>query len=133
LLGRSGADGALQWALATAATGGNWSGPAESGIDEAVDALVRSAHDIESEPLADVNCHISGVSDLNAFAAVLDIVAATPGVTDVAVQNVDADGLSLRLHARASGESLARALAGERLKAVSESGGALEYRYQASP
>jgi hypothetical protein len=121
----------LQWVLAAPAAAGNWVGAPETAIDGAVDALVRSAQDSESLPAVELECHIGGVADLTAFAAVLGLASTGPGVTAVAVDKAEGDTLSLRLRARGSAASVARSLAGEHLLATGDAaGGVAEYRYQ---
>ncbi len=124
--------GALQWTLVAATADGRWSGGPESAVDGATDALVHAARVLDSAPVAELDCHITGVADLPSFANVLSAVGGVPGVTAVAVREIDADNLTLRLLAHGSQGELARALASERLRAAGTgSAGELEYRYQA--
>ena len=102
-----------QWTLVASNADGRWTGGADSGIDGAVDALVRAAQALEHAPLADFDCHIQGVSDLTSFASLLAAIGNTPGIVDVRVIEVDTDHLTLHLKARGSAADIQRAL-GER-------------------
>jgi hypothetical protein len=85
-------------------------------------------------PVAEINCHISGVADLPSFATVLSVLRAAPEVTAVAVREVDADSVLLQVKARGDEAELEHALASDRLRVAGASTpGALEYRYQAGP
>jgi hypothetical protein len=76
----------------------------------------------------------SVVADLASFAGVLSALRAAPEVTEVAVREVDADGLLLHLKVRGNEAELEHALANDRLRATTASAhGALEYRYQSGP
>jgi hypothetical protein len=121
-----------QWTLVASNADGRWSGGADSGIDGAVDALVRAAQALERAPLADFDCHIQGVSDLRSFASLLAAVGNTPGIVEVRVVEVDADHLTLHLKARGGAADIQRALGSDRLRAAGTGAdGALEYRYSA--
>jgi hypothetical protein len=121
--------GALRWRLAAANTSGNWTATADVAIDDAVDALVQAERDSDAVPVSDVACRISGVTDLAAYANVLNLVSSTPGVTGVAVEEVAGANLVLQLRMRGGSAGLARALSGEQLVAGDGADGA-EYRYQ---
>jgi len=120
--------GQWQWQLSAANTSGSWAGPAEAGIDGAVDALVRADLDTDATPVNDVACHVSGVGDLSAYVNVLNLIGSTPGVSGLAVEEVSGEELVLHLRMRGGGAALARALSGEALLAA-DSGGT-DYRYQ---
>jgi hypothetical protein len=131
LVGESMPDpGQWHWQLAAVNAAGDWAGAAEAGIDGAVDALVRADLDNDAIPMSDVDCHVSGVADLSAYVNVLNLIGGTPGVSALAVQEIDGDNLLLRLRMRGGGAALARALSGEMLVAA-DSGGT-DYRYQPS-
>lgn len=124
----------LQWTLAAADTDGHWSGAPEMAIDAITDGMVQAAHELGRAPVADFNCHISGVADLPSLASVLGELRALPEISEVAVREIDRDSLLLHLRARANQQLLEHALASDRLHAAgSAADGALEYRYQAGP
>jgi len=123
----------LQWVLTAATADGRWSGSPELAIDEATDALVRAARELDVAAVADYSCRISGVADLPGFARVVSALRAAPEVTGIELQQVDADSLQLRLKVRGDQAELVHALANERLRATGASAGALEFRYQAAP
>jgi hypothetical protein len=125
---------ALQWTLVAPTAQGHWVGGAVAAIDGATDALARAARELDGAPLAELDCHISGVVDLAAYTAVLGAVTAAPGVIDVVVRSVDADRLTLHLRAHGSAAALARVVSSERLRASGAlAEGTLEYRYQPGP
>jgi hypothetical protein len=124
----------LQWTLMAPTTEGHWAGGPELAIDGVTDALVQASRELGMAPVAEFNCHISGVADLPSFAAVLSVLHAAPEVTEVAVREVDADSVLLQVKARGYEAELEHALASDRLRAAGASThGALEYRYQAGP
>lgn len=126
--------GALQWTLSSPDTSGQWVGSPELAIDEATDALAGVARAIARAPAAQFACRVSGVTDLPGLVAVLAALHAAPGVTEVAVSDVNGEQLTLRLQARGGGPQLERALASERLQpAGTGADGLLEYRYVAAP
>jgi hypothetical protein len=120
--------GQWRWQLTAANTSGNWAGAAEDGIDGAVDALVRADLDSDATPVAEVDCHVSGVDDLSAYVNVIDLIGGTPGVSGLAVEEVSGANVQLHLRMRGGSAALARALSGEALLAA-DSGGT-DYRYQ---
>jgi hypothetical protein len=124
----------LQWTL-TAPTGdGHWTGGPELAIDSVTDTLVQVAQQLNSAPVTDLLCHVTGVSDLASFAAVVGGLRAAPAIASVTVRSIDADSLTLQLRARGGEAELGHALASERLRATGSGGaGVLEYRYQAAP
>jgi hypothetical protein len=125
---------ALRWTMVAPTTGGHWAGAPELAIDAVTDALVQASRELGMAPVADFNCHISGVADLPSFAAVLSALRAAPEVTEVAVREAEADSLLLHLKARGNQAQLEHALASDRLRASAAGGhGALEYRYQSGP
>jgi len=124
----------LQWTLVAPTTEGRWTGGPELGIDGTTDALVQAARSLDIAPVADFNCHISGVADLPSFATVVSTLRAAPEVTEVAVREVDADSLMLHLKAHGNEAELEHALANDRLRATGTGAhGELDYRYQAGP
>ena len=124
----------LQWTLVAPSGDGHWSGAPELAIDGATDALVQAARELGTTPVAQFNCHISGVSDLPSLANVLSALRAAPQVSEVVLREVDADSLMLSLKARASQQELEHALANDRLRVAGTGDhGALEYRYQPGP
>jgi hypothetical protein len=129
-----GETGSLQWILAAPTADGRWSGGPELAIDETTDALVRAARALDVAPVAELDCRITGVSDLASYASVVSALRTTPEVSEVAVSAVDADNLLLHLKVRGNQAELERALANDRLRATGASvHGAVEYRYQAGP
>lgn len=123
----------LQWVLAAPTADGRWTGGPELAIDEATDALVRAARELDVASVADYNCRISGVADLPGFASVVTALRAAPEVTGIEVREVDADSLMLHLKVRGNETELVHALANDRLRATGASANALEFRYQATP
>ena len=125
---------ALQWTLVAPSAEGHWVGGAAAAIDGTADALARASRELESAPLSNVECHITGIGDLNAFTAVMAALSAAPGVIEVAVRSIDVDRLTLQLRAHGTAAALAHAVASERLR-VAGSGGAsgLECHYQSGP
>jgi hypothetical protein len=124
----------LQWTLTAPSGDGHWSGGPELAIDAVTDTLVQSAHELTSAPVTDLLCHVTGVSDLASFAAVVSGLRAAPEIDSVSVRSIDADSLTLQLRARGGEAELAHALASERLRATGAgSAGVLEYRYQGAP
>lgn len=123
----------LQWLLAAPAADGRWTGGPELAIDEATDALVRAARELDVASVADYNCRISGVADLPGFARVVTALRAAPEVTGIELREVNADSLVLHLQVRGDQTELVHALANDRLRATGASAGALEFRYQAAP
>ncbi len=122
--------GTLRWTLSATDGGGQWDGSPELAIDEAADTLAAAARVINQSPVAQYVCHISGVTDLASLVSVLDTLHAAPGVSQVAVSDVDGDQLTLQLAARGNGPQLERALAGEHLQSTGTGAeGLLEYRY----
>jgi len=122
----------LQWTLVAPTTSGQWTGGPELAIDEATDALAGATRVLDRSPVAQYDCHISGVSDLASLVKVLSAVQASPGVTQVSISDVHGDALTLHLAARGSGAQLERMLAGGRLQATGPgTGGELQYRYVA--
>lgn len=125
---------APQWTMVAPTTGGQWVGAPELAIDAVTDALVQASRELGMAPVADFNCHISGVADLPSFTAVLTALRAAPEVTEAAVRAAEADSLLLHLKARGNQAELEHALANDRLRATAASAhGALEYRYQSGP
>jgi hypothetical protein len=126
--------GALQWSFVGGASSGHWGGSAEAAIDGVTDALVQSARALQSAPVAELQCHILGVNDLPSFANVVGTLSAVPGVTEIAIREIEADNLTLQLKARGGQAELARALSSDRLRAIGAgTAGELEYRYQLGP
>jgi Uncharacterized protein conserved in bacteria (DUF2066) len=125
--------GELQWTLAAAGAEGHWSGAAEAALDGATDALVRAARVLDGAPATELDCHIVGIADLPGFASVFSAIGNTPGVAEVTIREIAADGLTLHLKARGSEADLARVLASDGLHALGGgvAAGTLEYRYQA--
>jgi hypothetical protein len=122
----------LQWTLAAPTATGQWSGAPELAIDQATDALANATHTLDQAPVAQYDCHISGVNDLASLVNVLSAVQSSPGVSQVAVGDVQGDELTLHLTARGSGAELERVLAGGRLQPTGPgTGGELQYRYVA--
>jgi hypothetical protein len=125
---------ALQWTLTAPSGDGHWTGAPELAIDAVTDALVQVAHQLDSAPVTELLCHVTGVSDLASFAAVVSGLRAAPEIASVTVRSIDADSLTLQLRARGGEAELAHALASERLRATGGgTAGVLEYRYQAAP
>ncbi len=110
--------GMLQWTLVSPDTAGQWVGSPELAIDAATDELAGASRALEQGPVAQYDCHVDGVSDLSGLVNVLAVVNAAPGVTQVAVSEVQGDQLILRLQARGSEPQLQRALESERLQAA---------------
>jgi hypothetical protein len=135
--GPGGETGPLQWTLVAANADGHWSGGAEAAIDGATDALVRAARAVASAPVGEFDCSVAGVNDLQAFTAVLDALAQTPGVSDLAVRAIDGDRLTVHFRARGAGAALARTLGTGRLHADGAGGdggdGRLQLRYTGGP
>jgi Uncharacterized protein conserved in bacteria (DUF2066) len=126
--------GTLVWTLFSPDTGGQWVGSPELAIDAATDALASATRTLAQGPLAQYDCQVNGVSDLDGLVNVLAVVNAAPGVTQVAVSEVQGDQLVLHLQARGSEPQLQRALASERLQpAGTGPQGELLYRYLAAP
>jgi hypothetical protein len=126
--------GSLQWTLASPTTTGQWSGGPELAIENAAEALASAARAIDQVPLAEYDCHISGVGDLAGFVNVLAALRAVPGISVYTVEDVDGAQLTLRLKAHANVEQLQRMLASDRLQASGTgAGGVLEYRYLTAP
>ena len=126
--------GTLQWTLFSPDTSGQWVGGPELAIDDATDALAGAARALAQRPVAQYDCHIQGVNDLSSLVNVLAVVNAAPGVTQVAISEVDGDQLTLQLQARGSGPQLQRALQSERLQSVGTGPqGLLLYRYVDAP
>jgi len=124
----------LQWTLMAPTTSGQWTSGPELAIDEATDTLANATRVLEQAPVAQYDCHITGVSDLASLVNVLSAVQASPGVTQVAVSDVQGDALTLHLAARGSGAQLERMLASGRLQPTGPgTGGQLQYRYVAGP
>jgi hypothetical protein len=120
----------LQWTLTTAEGADMWVGSPEFVIDQAADTLASAAHAIDQSPVGRFACHISGVTDLPALVNALDAVRDTGGVSEVDIDEVDGDQLTLQLSARGSGPQLERAIAGSVLQATGTGAdGLLEYRY----
>jgi len=126
--------GAWQWTLVAPEASGQWVGSAATGIDEATDALVRTAATLQAAPVEMIECRVTGVTDLGGFSAVFEAMRSTPGVTAVHVRSIDGDALSLELTAHGGPALLAHALSSDRLRPL-EPGeqGVLAYRYQAAP
>ncbi|HEX4025470.1 MAG TPA: DUF2066 domain-containing protein [Steroidobacteraceae bacterium] len=126
--------GMLQWTLTAPNTSGQWSGGPELAIDQATDALASATRTLDQAPVAQYDCHITGVNDLASLVNVLSAVEASPGVSQVAVSDVHGDELTLHLDARGSGAQLERMLASGRLQPAGPgTGGELQYRYVAGP
>jgi hypothetical protein len=125
--------GALQWTLSTADGGGQWVGSPELAIDQAADTLATTGRAINQSPLGQFACQVSGVTDLAALVSVLDAVRAAAGVSQVSIEQVDGDQLTLQLSARGSGPELERAIAGGGGLQPAGTGtdGLLEYHYVA--
>ncbi|MGH8143920.1 MAG: DUF2066 domain-containing protein [Steroidobacteraceae bacterium] len=124
----------LQWTLAAPTTGGQWTGAPELAIDQATDALANATRTLDQAPVAQYECHISGVTDLASLVNVLSAVQSSPGVSQVAVGDVQGDELTLHLTARGSGAELEHVLASGRLQPTGPgTGGELQYRYVAGP
>jgi hypothetical protein len=120
--------GQWRWQLTGISASANWAGAAEAGIDGAVDALVRADLDSNAAPASDVACHVSGVGDLNAYVNVLNLIGSAPGVSGLAVDEIEGENLMLHLRMRGGSAALARALSGEGLLAADAGG--TDYRYQ---
>jgi uncharacterized protein DUF2066 len=137
LLAQSSAGGdpqMLQWTLVAPNTEGHWAGSAALAIDGVTDALVRSAHELESAPPTQLDCRIDGVADLPAFTAVLGSVSSAPGVGEVTLLAIAADRVTLHVRSRGGGAALTRALAADRIRASGAAAdGTLQYHYQAGP
>jgi hypothetical protein len=122
----------LQWRLISPNTSGQWVGGPELAIDAATDALASAARTLAQAPVAQYECHIDGVDDLASLVKVLAVVNAAPGVTQVAVSQVQGDQLILQLQARGGEPQLQRALQSERLQpAGAAPQGLLLYHYMA--
>ncbi len=121
----------LQWTLLAPGLQGHWTGGAAAAIDEATDALARASIEIDSAPLADIDCHIHGVALLPDLTAVLGAVSGAAGVTEIDIRSIVADELTLHLKAHGSRSELARALASGGLRADGANvADTLDYRYQ---
>lgn len=130
LVGRGRRD-ALHWILASRDGVSDASGTLEDGIHLAADTFAR-LFAAEGASLSQVNLEVSGITNLDAYASTLNYLESLTLVRAVAVEQVAADTLRLRLAVRGDARTLQRAIAlDDRLIASGDSAGAtLAFRYQ---
>jgi len=125
---------ALHWILASRDGVSDASGTLEDGVHFAADTFAR-LFATQGASLAQVNLEVSGITNLDAYASTLNYLESLTLVRAVAVEQVAADTLRLRLAVRGNAQTLQRAIAlDDRLIASGASdegaGATLAFRYQ---
>jgi hypothetical protein len=110
--GRRDANGALvvQWSLASDDGTPEASGSVEEGVHLAADTFGR-IYAASGASLGSVNVEVSGIRDLNDYAATLNYLEGMTLVRSVALEQVAGDTLRLQLAVRGDATTLRRALA----------------------
>src|SRR5690606_22293553 len=101
---------ALHWILASRDGVSDASGTLEGGVHFAADTFAR-LFATQGASLAQVNLEVSGITNLDAYASTLNYLESLTLVRAVAVEQVAADTLRLRLAVRGNAQTLQRAIA----------------------
>ncbi len=131
LLGRA-RGAAVDWTLVSSDGTAQAHGGLEQGVHLAADTFAR-VFAVSGSTLDSVLVEVSGISDLDAYAATLNYLEAMTLVRAVALEQVSGDSMRFRLAVRGDASVLRRAIALDgRLVPVSDAGGGagLAFRYQ---
>ncbi|MFO7304977.1 MAG: DUF2066 domain-containing protein [Gammaproteobacteria bacterium] len=110
LLGRGSRNGALRWVLATSDGLIQSTGTYEDAVDATADHFAK-LFATEASSLSRVNVQVSGLADLDAYAATLNYLESMTLVRSVAVREVVGDTIRFELAIRGSPQTLQRAIA----------------------
>lgn len=110
LLGRGSRNGALRWVLATSDGLIQSTGTYEDAVDATADHFAK-LFATEASSLSRVNVQVSGLADLDAYAATLNYLESMTLVRSVAVREVVGDTIRFELAIRDSPQTLQRAIA----------------------
>ena len=135
LLGRA-RGGAVQWTLISDEGAAQTSGGLEDGVHLAADTFAR-VYAASGSSLGSVIVEVTGISDLNAYAATLNYLESMTLVRGVALEQVAGEKMRFRLAVRGDAATLRRAIALDRRLVPADgpdgAGGAadrLAFRYQ---
>jgi hypothetical protein len=109
LLGRA-RGGTVQWTLISDEGAAKTSGGLEDGVHLAADTFAR-VYSTSGSSLGSVIVEVSGISDLNAYAATLNYLEAMTLVRGVALEQVAGEKMRFRLAVRGDAATLRRAIA----------------------
>lgn len=119
-----------RWTLYTSFNSPTWTGPLDAGIDGTVDTLAPPVDATVADVDAVTRVEVEGVTGLNDYASIEQLLLSVPGVRRAQVAEVDPNQVTYELNVRGGADALDRELASTgRLARTASTNGTLVYQY----